>query len=267
MIQFECIVSLPADLSSFGKQNDIQMNGGFGTYSFPAEDRMSPELYVLAYINYTYTKEDGSTASYAEESAKYGEGPRKKVYGRVIHVSNKNKLDDHTACTYQLTDPKGRALPKDVPWIALIKRGECKFDEKVKNVYEHRAIGAIVYNHLDAPNLDKMKIEDKSRKYTHYFFFVHRALLNVIEHAVVWLLPYMKVDRVIVSNARNFNLSHRIFNAICLEFSMLINLQTHLNTAHLYFRRTKGNVSNCSCNCSQNCSTAVNINLMKTYVS
>lgn len=161
-IQFKWIVSQPADLSTFGKPNDVQT--GFASYSFPSDDRMQPELYVLAYLNYTYKNTDGTEGKYAEESAKYGEGPRKKVSGRVIHVTNANDITDHKACTSNLTDTKGRPLPKNQPWIALIMRGDCKFDDKVKHVYDYHAVGAIVYNHLVAPNLDKMKIEDKNRK-------------------------------------------------------------------------------------------------------
>lgn len=50
------------------------------------------------------------------------------------------------------------------PWIALIKRGTCKFEDKVKHVYNYNAIGVIVYNDRDSQNLDKMQIVDKDRE-------------------------------------------------------------------------------------------------------
>lgn len=47
------------------------------------------------------------------------------------------------------------------PWIALIKRGVCKFEDKVKHAYNYNAIGVIIYNDRDSQVLDKMQIVDK----------------------------------------------------------------------------------------------------------
>lgn len=55
------------------------------------------------------------------------------------------------------------SLPEG-PWIALIRRGVCKFEDKVKNVYNNNAIGVIVYNDRESQNLDKMQIADKERE-------------------------------------------------------------------------------------------------------
>lgn len=52
------------------------------------------------------------------------------------------------------------SLPVE-PWIALIKRGVCKFEDKVKHAYNYNAIGVIIYNDRDSQVLDKMQIVDK----------------------------------------------------------------------------------------------------------
>ena len=65
--------------------------------------------------------------------------------------------------TRSLTKPLVSSIP-DGPWIALIKRGSCKFEDKVKHAYTHRAVGVIIYNDRDSQHLDKMQIVDKERE-------------------------------------------------------------------------------------------------------
>lgn len=101
---------------------------------------------------------------YAQETAKYGEGQISAVSGPLVHVTTAKDRADHTACSCDLRGTNGQPLPGK-GWIALIKRGECKFDEKVACVYRNGAIGAIVYDFKEVPTLDKMKIDDKTRKY------------------------------------------------------------------------------------------------------
>lgn len=101
---------------------------------------------------------------YAQETAKYGEGQISAVSGPLVHVTTAKDRTDHTACSCDLRGTNGQPLPMK-GWIALIKRGECKFDEKVACVYRNGAIGAIVYDFKEVPTLDKMKIDDKTREY------------------------------------------------------------------------------------------------------
>lgn len=157
-------ITQPADLGAFGSQNDVQPGV---IYSFPSEvgrSHPSAEYYALAYINYTYIKSDGDRFMYAQETAKYGEGPINSVSGPLIHVANEKNKSDHTACSSDIISTRGQ-IPTDKGWIALIKRGECKFDDKVAHVYAKGAIGAIVYDFKEVASLDKMKIDDKTRKY------------------------------------------------------------------------------------------------------
>ena len=43
--------------------------------------------------------------------------------------------------------------PKDGPWIALIKRGDCTFSQKIKNAESLNASGVLVYDHDSGTNL------------------------------------------------------------------------------------------------------------------
>lgn len=164
LLQLKWTQSQPADLGTFGTQNDVQPGV---IYSFPSEVgrlHSSADFYALAFINYTYTRQDGHQVVYAQETAKYGEGQISAVSGPLVHVTNAKDRADHTACSCDIRGTNGQPLPGK-GWIALIKRGECKFDEKVACVYRNGAIGAIVYDFKEVPTLDKMKIDDKTRKY------------------------------------------------------------------------------------------------------
>lgn len=160
LIQFGWIHTQPADLGSFGTQNDIQT--GIVSYSFPSEvERSIPtEIFVLAFINYTHNGEQ-----FNEEVAKYGEGSVPTIVsGQLVHISNFGDPTNHTACTANLRGRNGDELPKDVPWIALIKRGDCTFDNKVSNVIQYTPVGVIIYNSEDKKDLHKMRIDPPRRK-------------------------------------------------------------------------------------------------------
>lgn len=156
------VYAQPADLGAFGSHNDFP--NGIATYSITSEERMMVD-YVFAFINYTFVNSDGKTISISEDQAKYGEGQIKSVVGQMVHITNEINRDDHSACTSDIRGTNGADFPPNgTPWIALIRRGNCTFEEKVRNVYFKRAIGAIIYNDKEATILDKMKIIDKESK-------------------------------------------------------------------------------------------------------
>lgn len=156
--------SQPADLGTFGSHNDLP--NGISSFSLPAEERVISEPYVLAFINYNYTTAEGVLVqTNAEERGKYGEGRIFTIQGSLIHVTSRDDKYDHTACDMRLISSTGQSLPSgDRPWIALIKRGGCNFEDKVRHAYEHKAAGVIVYNDRDSNTLDKMKIVETDRK-------------------------------------------------------------------------------------------------------
>lgn len=170
-MQSTWIASQPADLGALNGRVDIPI--GIVSQTSPAETERLPDLYVMAKLNYTYISPDEKVDTFAfpKEVAKYGEGQIFDITSaKLVHITNPSDPGDHRGCTDDLRDSFNQSLPTvdgaDPPlWIALIQRGVCKFEEKVQHVYKYGAIGAIIYNHHDAENLDKMKIEDRSRKY------------------------------------------------------------------------------------------------------
>lgn len=163
IVQFACIVAQPADFGTFGSHNDLQ--NGVASYAVPPDTRIPNDIFVLAFINYTYVNIDGKEVHFSDEKGKYGEGRIKNVIGKVVHITNSEDRSDHTACSDRIRGTNGHDLPSPgTPWIALIRRGNCPFDDKVKHVYEYRAAGVIVYNDRNETILNKMKIMDQTRK-------------------------------------------------------------------------------------------------------
>ena len=87
------------------------------------------------------------------------------LYGRLLTVDEPQALDFQAfpmwmtvagVVTAQIVDVD-RALPEDIPSegiegkIALIERGEIRFDAKVMEVFKAGAVGAIVYNNEPGP--------------------------------------------------------------------------------------------------------------------
>lgn len=160
------VLAEPADLGTFGSHND------FPQAPFPkTDDQRMVVDFVYAFINYTYTNGDGQMISISREQAKYGEGQIKGVGGRLIHITNEFNHDDHSACTTEIRGTHGDELPMPgIPWIALIRRGNCTFEEKVRHAYIKRAIGVIIYNDKETTVLDKMKILDKESEYIKFLY-------------------------------------------------------------------------------------------------
>ena len=51
-----------------------------------------------------------------------------------------------------------------VPWIALVRRGRCNFDDKLEAAFVNNASGLIVYNNKE-DGLQKMTLRNKYRKW------------------------------------------------------------------------------------------------------
>ena len=105
-----------------------------------------------AITNITYKDPvTGDLKSEVAENGKYGDSsPIESVRGIVVHVKDDKGKND------------GCSKPVNVPsehWIALIKRGMCKFEEKIKNaaVYSN-ASAVVIYNtsqkHTDVPIME-----------------------------------------------------------------------------------------------------------------
>ncbi|EDS27812.1 goliath E3 ubiquitin ligase [Culex quinquefasciatus] len=151
------------DLTSFSQPSQ-DFSNGVSSFALPAEDgRMAAfDSYTLAFLNYTYTNGDDALVQDGELIGKFGEGRILNRTGLLVHITKSDNENDHTGCTKDWNGTLGTPLPpREVPWIALIKRGNCNFEEKVRHAYNHGAGAVIIYNDKDDPRLDKMKINDK----------------------------------------------------------------------------------------------------------
>ncbi|XP_058975300.1 E3 ubiquitin-protein ligase goliath isoform X2 [Musca domestica] len=134
------------------------------TQTMAAEERIAVDIYTYAFLNYSYVD---SHVKFSEEKARYGEGRILNVHGKLVHISDAEDIKDDTACSSNILGTNGQPTPAEgISWIALVRRGRCTFEEKVKNVYSKRASGIIIYNDKPVMNLEKMQIKDKSRNIT-----------------------------------------------------------------------------------------------------
>lgn len=158
----------PSDIGPFTNQNDLR--NAVSSFAIPTETQYVPlDVWVFATINISYVSDEPINRS---EKAKYGEGKILNVEGKLVHITAIGDTTDHTACSKELLGTNGKDIPTGEPWVALVKRGNCNFEDKVAHVYSYNASGVIVYNDRDSINLDKMKIIDKDRKYKFLLFLL-----------------------------------------------------------------------------------------------
>ena len=103
----------------------------------PARDRS-----YAAVVNITYRDpQTGEMRSEKNEIGKYGTNKFEAEWGWVVHVRTADG-SNHGCNVFQ------NSLSTGERWIALIKRGECKFHDKISNaVFKSNASAVVVYNH------------------------------------------------------------------------------------------------------------------------
>ena len=129
--------------------------------------------YWTAFINISYIdKTNESSPVYHtahSETGRYSAGIAKDVRGIAVKmisesdlqgdpenkISNPANLQDKdiTGCY----PPFVTNYPKNEPWIAVIKRGHCTFNEKIKNAMDLNASGVLVYDDKHDNLLHSMK--------------------------------------------------------------------------------------------------------------
>lgn len=121
------------------------------------------ESFTVAYINISYVdRVTGEFRTEKRDSAKYGEYHVAPVTGLLIHVrserSERNQ-DPFSACSLPLRPSYGDKFPVNERWVALVKRGECSFQQKVENAFNSTASGIIIYNDKELQTVEKMKLQ------------------------------------------------------------------------------------------------------------
>ncbi|XP_002006634.3 protein goliath isoform X1 [Drosophila mojavensis] len=136
------------------------------SYTSIGEERLTMDFYNFAFLNWSYVDSQNiiREIEFSEEKARYGEGRVLNVTGRLIHISTADDISDDFACTPYIRGTLGMPLPeKGVSWIALVRRGRCTFEDKVKHVHQYNAAGVIIYNDKQVMQLEKMQIKNKNR--------------------------------------------------------------------------------------------------------
>ncbi|KAJ8922524.1 hypothetical protein NQ315_007554 [Exocentrus adspersus] len=131
---------------------------------FTADDSRA-DVFTSANLNVTFLTEDGWKWD-KTDVGRYGGGYVGSAFGELVHVTSRFRPDDHTGCQLPLGSSRsdGSLPPPGTPWIALIKRGRCNFENKVENAFRSNAAGVLVYNDRDSASLDKMKLSSDSRR-------------------------------------------------------------------------------------------------------
>ena len=93
-----------------------------------------------AVVNITYKDpQTNEMRTEKEETGRYGKSSRlDSEWGQVVHVRDSDK-NTH-GCKKPINAPKGK-----VRWIALIQRGTCKIQQKIRNVVLKNASAAVIY--------------------------------------------------------------------------------------------------------------------------
>lgn len=216
------------DLTSFSQPSQ-DFSNGVSSFALPAEDgRMAAfDSYTLAYLNYSYTDSNNAVNQEGDLIGKYGEGRILNRTGLLVHVTKSDNPNDHTGCTNDWNGTLGAPLPaQGVQWIALIKRGNCNFEEKVKHAYSRGAAAVIIYNDKDDPRLDKMKINDKERNITAVFTTKAKGheLIDIMERQGYQVTMAIIEGNRHIKSLANINRTSVLFVSISFIVLMIISL-------------------------------------------
>ena len=121
-------------------------------------------------IDYVYLNNDSRPMYHtmSDETGRYSTANHKEAKGVAVIMTSKrsplvpgsslyetsfNKDGDTSGCF----PPFLENFPRNQAWIAIVKRGGCTFNDKVKNALKLNASGIIVYDNKDREQLQTMK--------------------------------------------------------------------------------------------------------------
>lgn len=182
-----------------------QANATHTFASLPDERMPHQDIYNYAFLSWSFMDGENSVRelSFPEEKARFGEGKVLNVTGRLIHISTADDNSDDFACTPYIHGTRGTPLPeKGVPWIALVRRGRCTFEDKVKNVHSYNAAGVIIYNDKQVMQLEKMQIKGKNRK--------SKSVSGVFQNPTITMLSLGNIAAVITYQTIGVELANTV---------------------------------------------------------
>ena len=129
------------------------------------------QKYWTAFINisYVHITGNGSKRMYHtdhSETGRFSTSHPIDVRGMAIKlVSEKSDQSNDTDSLYPEEDgdvtgcfpPFVENFPRNESWIAVVKRGHCTFNEKIKNALDLNASGILVYDNEEGKPLQSMK--------------------------------------------------------------------------------------------------------------
>lgn len=120
------------------------------------------ESFTRAFLNITFVDRiTGQLMSSWVNIGKFGESHDSPATGILIHARSESSLigkDPFTGCNFPLRPSYG-VLPTNETWVALVKRGQCSFQQKMENAYKSNATGIIIYDDKDNADLEKMQLQ------------------------------------------------------------------------------------------------------------
>ena len=158
---------LKTNLTSRKEDSDSSSKAISTSYPKPAIN----QIYWTAFINisYVHITTNGSKRMYHtdnSETGRYSTSLPIDVRGLAIKLvsensnqsNNNNSLHpeengDITGCFPPFLDN----FPRNESWIAVVKRGHCTFNEKIKNALDLNASGILVYDNEERQPLQSMK--------------------------------------------------------------------------------------------------------------
>lgn len=193
---------------------------------FTADDSRA-DIFTSAYLNVTFLTEEGWKWD-KTDVGRYGGGYVGPAFGELIHVTSRVRPDDHTGCQLPLGSSRAdRSLPSPgTPWVALIKRGRCNFENKVENAFRSNAAGVLVYNDRDSATLDKMKLSSDSRRNISAVFIYKwkgEELASKLENGSK-VYVHITVAGQMSSRTANINRTSVLFVSITFIVLMIISL-------------------------------------------
>eukprot|EP00093_Oithona_nana_P001479 01479.XXX_2201_3897_1 [CDS] Oithona nana genome sequencing. len=126
----------------------------------PLQNKVITDYYT-AFLNITYFDGDrGVFHTERTETGRFSTNIPKDFSGQVVIMANKRDTNESEAIYTGCQGPFEPNWPSSQPWIALVQRGDCTFNQKIQNALDLKASGILIYDLPDGGGvLQSMKVE------------------------------------------------------------------------------------------------------------
>ena len=133
--------------------------------SVSAKKHSGPAEYWKAFLNVSYLDTERNVwHTERAETGRYSSGNNNDVSGVVIEMETVEPFEESSVRgddVYTGCYPPFKAnYPENEPWIALVRRGKCTFNHKIRNALKLNASGVLIYdNEQEGKVLQAMVVE------------------------------------------------------------------------------------------------------------